>query len=294
MMKTFKNGYFTKIVAFGNSYSDNGEAYRISNYVMQTKYEKRDVYIKPGDELYWNNRYSNGYTSVEVMSKMLNINLQNFAIGGATTSRKNYTSWMDSFEDTGILGQVDKYIKSLNYNRADPHALHFIFPFENDYFKFVDFDLPGTIDDICKASIENFINILEKLIACGAKKFFIVSCSDLSLVPYEQMMQRTKIAQKFTCKINKQLAKIIKKLVGENNVKVLLFKHTELSSYILGSPEKFGLIQFKEACQATYPNILHVKDNPDQFYFWDEWHFSRVTHEIFGNDMYHQALSYRW
>lgn len=293
-MNTFKNEDFTKIVAFGNSYSDNGEAHRISNDVKQNRPEKKDVYIKPGNELYWNNRYSNGYTSVEVMAKMLKIHLQNFAVGGATTSRKNYTCWMDSFEDTGVIGQVEKYIKSLDDNKADSHALYYIFPFENDYFKFVDFDLQGTIDDICKAAIENFISSLEKLIACGAQKFFIVSCSDLTLVPYEQMMQRTKMAQEFTYKINKQLPKILKKLVREHNIKVLLFKHTELSAYILKSPEKFSLVQFNEACQATYPKIIHAKDNPDQFYFWDEWHFSRVTHEIFGKFMYQRAISHHW
>lgn len=293
-MFTYNNQYFSKIVAFGNSYSDSGEAYRISNNVMQNRLDNRDVYIKPGDELYWKNRYSNGYTSVEVMAKMFDVSLFNYAVGGATSGIKNYTSWMDTFEDTGVLGQINKYNDSLGENNADPDALYFIFPFENDYFKFVDCDLPGTIDDICKTAIENLIYGIELLILCGAKKFFIVSCSDLSLVPYEKIMQRANKAQEFTHKVNKKLQNIINLLIKKHSIKALLFNHTDLSAYIVNAPEKFGITKFEEACQSTYPKALHVKDKPNEFYFWDEWHFSRAIHAIFAKNMYHQAISYEW
>ena len=290
-MPIYNKKEFSKIVAFGNSYSDNGEANRISKYVMQKQNTNEDVYIKPGNDLYWNNRYSNGYTSVELLAKMLKIDLFNFATGGATSGRTNYTSWMDTYEETGVLGQIDRYIKNLDKGKADADALHFIFPFENDYFKFVDYNSKETIKSICKAAIENLVNGIKNLTSYGAKKFFVVSCSDLTLVPYENTMDRIKYAKEFTHTINNNLQKTITSLTEESEIEILLFNHTEVSKYISNHPEKFSFTKYKEACQVTYPKSLHVKDNHEKFYFWDEWHFSSTTHEIFAKEMYKKIIS---
>lgn len=284
---------FSKIVAFGNSYSDNSEAYKISTIVKKNNPKRPDIYIKPGKEVYWANRYSNGYTSVEIMAQMLEIELINFATGGATSGRKNYTEWMDTYEETGVLGQIDKYLRSLKIDTLDPATLYFIFPFENDYFKYIDFGSTDTFEDLCNESINHLICGLKALAIAGAKRFFIVECSDLSLVPYEQTMGRTNVAREFTCNINRQLPKTIKNFMKKNKgIDICLFKHTNISAMIQQSPMKYGFNDLSAVCQRTYPKTFLVKPNADSFYFWDEWHFSKIVHKIFGEKMYECAVAH--
>ena len=292
-MTQFIRNQFSKIIAFGNSYSDNGEANRISKDVMKRLPTKKDIYMKPGGALYWNNRYSDGYTSVEVLAQMLNIDVINFATGGATSGRKNYTDWMDAFEETGVLAQVDKYENSLERGMTDEDALYFIFPFENDYFKYVDFNESTSLEHLCDTALQNVVLAVRHLISIKAKKFFIVGCSNLALVPYEQMMQRTVYAGKFRDYINNNLPDVLQPFKELNNVQIVIFDHVKASEDILKSSEN-GICNYKEACQVTYPEVLHVRECPEQFYFWDEWHFSKAAHKLFGKDMYKKIALFDW
>ena len=56
---------YTQIIAFGDSYSDDGASYEITNRMVDQGV--KDSMIFPGD-LYWQNRWTNGPTAVEVMA----------------------------------------------------------------------------------------------------------------------------------------------------------------------------------------------------------------------------------
>ena len=122
----------SQIIAFGDSASDNGQAYEISKVILETPGHYEGAYLKPGEGLYWENRYSNGKTAVEILAEKLNVSLTNFAVGGATTGYENYSDWMDSLGYTGVLGQVEKFEASLEGEEADSEALYFIFAGGND------------------------------------------------------------------------------------------------------------------------------------------------------------------
>ena len=280
----------SQVIAFGNSYSDNGEARRISSIILSNKNSPKDAFLKPTEGLYWNGRYSNGYAAIELLAKRLDVNLVSYATGGATSGKENYTDWMDTLGDTGVLGQIDRFEKNLSTNEIDSNALYFIFASENDYFAYMDFNKQGSIEELAYTVIDNIKNAIKKLAKIGAKKFFVVNCSDLSLVPYENTMNRTDSAKEFVKIVNENLPKNLKELQSELNVSIIEFDHTFVSNDIVQNPNKYALKVLTKEYQSTYPEIMTSSGDESEYYFWDEWHFSYTTNKIFANAMYHTIL----
>ncbi|MBN0084957.1 cholinesterase ChoE, partial [Pseudomonas aeruginosa] len=88
----------------------------------------------PG-EVYWQGRWSNGPTAVEVLARQLGAQLADHAVGGAKSGADNYYGWMSAYRHTGLAGQVDAYLATLDGKPADGQALHFIFVSANDFFE---------------------------------------------------------------------------------------------------------------------------------------------------------------
>lgn len=285
--QTNKKG-ISQIIAFGDSCSDNGEAYSISKAILENPEINEGAYIKPG-ELYWENRYSNGKTAVEVLAEKLDTPLTNYATGGATSGYENYSTWMDRLGYTGVLGQVAKYEKSLNGKKADPNALHFILVGANDYSYFVDYALDGTVEGVADQVVENIETAIKELSALGAKKFFIVNSIDLTLTPYEISEGRTEIAATFTNHMNTALPNVLKTLKKNLKIDITDFDIAKVMNEIATNPENYGIKYVGVECQATYPEIKPAKPNADEYFSWDEWHFSRVTHRAIGEAMYSTA-----
>lgn len=282
----------TQVIAFGDSYSDSGEAKRITTEIVNDPNCPEGAYIKPSDDLYWEGRYSNGFTSVEVLAKKLGVKLTNYAVGGATSGKENYSEWMDYLGYTGLLGQIGRFEESLDGDKADPDALYFIFASANDYYLFMDYSMPGKVEDVADKAVENINTAVKSLAKLGAKKFFVVNSSDLSLVPYEITSERTDSAKAFVKRVNRTLPKTLKKLRKDLNISIMVFDHTKVSKKIMHHPERYGLVELSQECQSTYPEVKPAHENPDQYYFWDEWHFTRAVHEIFGEAMYNKAKKF--
>lgn len=276
----------TKIVAFGDSYSDNGEAKRISTEIMNLENPPENAYIKPSNDLYWNNRYSNGNTAVEVFASNLNVELKNYATGGGTTGISNYSAWMDVLGGTGVLGQIKKFENDLDGKEIDENALYFIFASGNDYFYHMDYNIESEISEVALNATKNIKTSIEKLTNIGAKKFFVVKSTDLSLVPYEITTKRTEDAKSFTKVFNQNLEKEIMPLKEKLNIEIMIFDPTKVSDKIVKNPAEYGISVLDTECQSTYPKILPKKENEDEYYFWDEWHFSKKVHKLLGDAMF--------
>lgn len=275
----------SQIIAFGDSCSDNGAAYATSKDILETPDHYEGAYLKPG-ELYWENRYSNGKTAVEVLAEMMDKQLVNYATGGATTGYVNYSDWMDSLGYTGILGQIEKYEASLAGREADEEALYFILGGANDYSKFLDYNLPGTVEEVADQVVENISTAVEKLADLGAEKFVVANSINLALVPYEIREGRTEAATTFTNRVNTAMPKVLKALEKELDITIIQYDIEKGMNKLVQNPEHYGLVYLDVECQPTYPEIKPIKPNADQYMFFDEWHFSRVTHRAIGEDLY--------
>lgn len=279
----------SKVVAFGDSYSDNGEAKRITSEIVKAPNRPEAAYEKPSAELYWQGRYSNGNTAVEVLSQKLGVPLTDYATGGATTGQGNYSDWMDYLGNTGVLGQIDKFKESLNGEKADSEALYFIFASANDYFKFVDYEMPGKVEAVADEAVDNIKIAVRELSKLGAKNFFVVNSSDLTLVPYEITMHRTNEAGKFTQIVNENLPEALKQLETYSDISITIFDMPKASDEIVKNKDKYGLTNLQDACQATYPEVKPAELNSSQYYFWDEWHYTSTVHKILGEKMFEEV-----
>lgn len=288
------NKSFTQIIAFGDSYSDNGEAKRITSEIMEVANHPKEAYLKPSSTLYWENRYSNGLTAVEVLAKKMNIPLTNYAVGGATSGEQNYSSWMDFLGNTGTLGQIKKFGTSLKATPADPNALYFIFTSANDYCAFMDYAMPGTVEAVADEAVDNIKMAVRMLSKLGAKNFFIVNSSDLSLLPYEISNGTTASAKVFTQSVNAKLPKSLDELQKVSDISIILFDLPAVSDSIVSNPKQYGLVELTKPCQPTYPEVKPAHKNSEQYYFWDEWHCSEAAHKIIGEKMYEEVLKFKF
>lgn len=272
----------SQIFAFGDSYSDDGASFKLTEKMVSKKV--KDASILPGD-LYWQNRWSNGPTAVEILSQHLQVELTNYAVGGAKSGKGNYYHWMDPYEKTGVIGQVEKFRAALNGKQADSKALYFIFISANDYFEHVDYGLTGTISNMADKAVTNIETAISQLAALGAKRFMIVNSSDLTLLPAVVAPGQQNLAKDFQMRFNPELLSKTVELKEKFDVEIIHFDHIAISNKIFNNPSKYGIKNLTDACQPVYPEVKPVCKSPDEYYFWDEWHPTRRVHQIVGDAM---------
>jgi phospholipase/lecithinase/hemolysin len=57
------------------------------------------------------------------------------------------------------------------------------------------------------------------------------------------------------------------------------------SNKLRAAPDVAGLKDLDAPCQATYPDVKPVCENPDAHYYWDEWHPTRKVHTLAAEAM---------
>ncbi|MEL7242262.1 MAG: SGNH/GDSL hydrolase family protein, partial [Cyanobacteria bacterium J06573_2] len=163
-------GSISQIYAYGDSYSDNGASFEISTQAVNAGVT--DSFILPADPalgLYDSEgRWTNGQTSVEVLSENLEVSLTDYAVGGAKSGDGNYYSWLDSFQNTGLFGQIEQFKAETSGQAADSDALHFIFASANDLFEYADFGLSGTVEELANQTVDNIGEGVSILAESGA------------------------------------------------------------------------------------------------------------------------------
>ncbi|MEO1300424.1 MAG: SGNH/GDSL hydrolase family protein [Cyanobacteria bacterium J06636_16] len=274
------------IYAYGDSYSDNGVSFDISTAAIEAGIP--DAFILPADpalELYdAEGRWTNGPTAVEVLAQELQVELTDYAVGGAKSGSGNYYSWLDPFQDTGVLGQIEQFETSLAGQSADPDALYFIFASANDFFEYSDFGLPGTLEELTADTVSNIKQSVSELAALGANQFLVVNSSDLGILPGTIEFGQSDDASLFTDLVNSQLPEQLDALSEQLGVEAVLYDHVAISDKIRSNPETFGLSNIDDPCQPIFP-VEPLCSNHDAHYFWDEYHPTQRVHQIVGNDM---------
>jgi len=274
---------YNHLYAFGDSYSDNGAG---ENFTRKLATQKvKDAQELPGS-LYWKGRWSNGPTAVENLAHALKIPLTDYGVGGAKSGNGNYYAWMEPYRNTGLFGQIDDYLKAVKAHKADPNSLYFIFISANDFFEWADFSHPESIDALSQKSIANIQKATEMLIAAGAKHMMVVGTTDLSHVPAVVQSNQINDATEYLQTLEQKLPTLIAKLARSHRVTISYFDHVAFSNKLRAAPDVAGLKDLDTPCQATYPAVKPVCENPDAHYYWDEWHPTRKIHALAGEAMF--------
>jgi len=175
---------FTSLVVFGDSLSDSGRAYVLS-----------DGFYPPSPP--YAQRFSNGPVAAEYLAAALGLPLlpasspggTNYAVGGATTGTKN-VSWETDFppglqsivalQHTGISVQVNEFLTSgPPVNRAS--ALYLLWGGPNDLV--LAHLTGGDIAAAAGAAVANLAGAVEALAFGGGQQFLVPNMVDLGQTP---------------------------------------------------------------------------------------------------------------
>lgn len=283
------------VYCFGDSYTDNGASLRISTAIMDGPNPPADGFLLAAPPAYPSGRWTNGPTMVEVLATRLGVHLSDFAVGGAESSYSNYYSWLDQYQSTGLLGQVDTFQDGMNGIPADPRALYVIQIAGNDYFYYEDYALttPGTVQNVARQVVANECEAVRQLAQLGAKRFLVIGSEDVALLPWEVGAGRTAAATTYTETVNDALPGAMRKLAKQLKVSVDYFGLAAAGSRIRKDPAGYGLTELDTPFELTYPAFVPGTGDPGKYFFWDEWHPTAAVHAILGKAM-HLGLPAAW
>ena len=275
----------SRIYAFGDSYSDNGASLQISTEAVESGVP--GAFILPPLQVYGSDgRWTNnpGLTAVEVLAKQENLQLTNYAVGGAKSGNGNLSSWLDQYQDTGLFGQIEQYKTEVN-RVADSQGLYFIFISTVDLLEKYFNNQTGSVDALAATAVDNIASGVSELAALGAKQFFVVNSTDLAALPLFE--NNSEEAVRFRDVINESLPGQLDTLNKQLGVEVALYDHVAISKKIRSTPAAYGLTNINDACELLYSPIEFQPGclAPDNYYYYDEIHPTRRVHRIIGEDM---------
>lgn len=267
---------FDDLVVFGDSYSDTGNLFRLTNETAPPP-------------PYFEGRLSNGPIWVDQLASELSLeedDIQNFAFSGATSGREVFvpegTNLLEeepgvTSELPGLLDQVDQFAAGLGEDGADPDDVYFIWMNGND-FQLVDPNNSSEVNTGIAQYASNISTAVTQLANLGAEKIAIPNISNLGLLPQATQAGFSSQGTQAALALNEALANTIDGLEQELGLDIIEIDAFGLTQAIASSPTEFGFSNISDPLiQQTNP------ENPDEFLFWDDAHFTTQAHGLFAN-----------
>lgn len=276
---------FSHVYVFGDSYSDNGAALTISEEAVKAKIPDAAVLPAPTESgLYWQGRWSNGPTAVELLARKIGAGLSDYAVGGARCGSGNYYSWLDGWRDTGLRGQVLGFLSGRP--SVDPRALYIVGASANDFFQKVDFAKPVSIPDAASQCATDVMDAITLLKERGARHFLVFGAYALDRVPavtanHETVMQAREFEDVFDRTMQAELTGTFK----ETGVTTAWFSWRQVTEELVHSGPSLKLVDVETPCQSTVPKPRKACADPDAHLWWDEYHPTRHAHALIATRM---------
>lgn len=286
---------FDRIVVFGTSLSDPGNAYALIGWFNTPPYDTLDEFLVP-DAPYarGGHHFSNGATWVEQYARSLDLaettrpalmatdgTASNYAVGGARAREDGI--------NFNIATQVQFFL--VDFPATPSNALYVIEMGSNDIRDalLVDPTPPGPAALLAEA-LEAITSAITTLYNAGARQFLILNVADISLTPavlrMEVIMPGTAAyAQLLSISFNEELSILLDSLESSlPKIKISRLDIFAKMNDIADDPAGFGLTETEEACIT--PNIApFTRRSPDEYLFWDGVHPTRATHGIIADDV---------
>lgn len=301
-LKVFALSY-SEVVFFGDSLSDNGNLYATMKVI-------------PKSPPYYEGRFSNGPTWAEYLGDYFhaecNANIQNYAVGGATTIFHNP---MKGALPYILKEEVNKY---LDTHHPKEDSLFSIWIGGNDYLDERREDINQLATDVVEGIVSNIV----LLISHGARHFLVMDLPDLSKIPFTQGKSNSKSERLIALSQlhHVKLADALRDL--QRHYPDIQFKYIDaynLFNDIVTNTEFYNqkyhahLTNTTDACWEggyMYQNVsgnavLTEAENvalayttgkkpctlQDEYIFWDQIHPTTVMHRIFSEIVEEKLLS---
>jgi thermolabile hemolysin len=240
---------FANIVAFGDSLSDNGNLYRLTNGVIP-------------DSDYFEGRFSNGPVWVEYLEAQMGADLEDLAYGGAST---------DGFIPPGLGAQIAAW----QAQGSSSQGLFTVFAGANDYLLLSRTDAPKAVSNIMAG--------LETLAGDGASRILVLNLPDLALTPslLSQSAGTRARASTYSVDFNQNIAESLVSFSGNHPGVVIYFLNVyDLFEKLVSDPVRFG---FQNASESS-PNFGVDYQNEGRYVFWDGLHPTTEAHAFLAQE----------
>jgi len=283
---------FSSIVVFGDSLSDSGNDFALSNAQNTPPYDGLDPltniphmpYAKGG------HHYSNGSTWVEQFARQRGLaayvapawqsagaKAANYATGGGRAHNEaGYTN---------LPQQVSQYLNDAG-GEASADVLYVIEFGANDIRDILVGGDPAVIIPLAINSMKE--NILY-LYGAGARNFLVWNVPDMSLTPaiitMDSMMPGTQAAVlQLVNAYNGGLTALLAGLSVLPGIEIKPFDAAATVRALVANPEAYGLEVVNASC--VKPNVPPFEcQEPDEYLFWDGIHPTKATHAVIAQDI---------
>ncbi|PHH66123.1 hypothetical protein CDD81_186 [Ophiocordyceps australis] len=252
------------LVVFGDSYSDNGNVYALSNKTW------------PADPAYFQGRFSNGPVWAEKLAASKGLVLHDYAYAGATTSNSIIQGSSGAKSEISVPSldeQVERYLSAPPVQPS--HSAIVLWGGVNDAL-FNSSLAPGPSSQAIGA-------MAARLQSKGAARVLVLGMVELSLIPYASYIDAAEQAKLrgFVAGYNAALKTMAeKKGVGWVDVNPLLQSFEYYGKGWQGAGlDAFGF--YGSCLEGAYMEAPRKEcGDADKRVYWDEYHVSRRTHEL--------------
>lgn len=262
-------GGINKIVAFGDSLSDNQNIYNATNWTL------------PNSNSWFLGHFSNGKNWAEYLAGNLQLPLYNWAIGAAGVTTEGLVI-------SGLIQQVQSYItymqKAQNYQPQN--TLFTLLIGGNDLVNY-----HNTVDQV----IDGETQALQNLIGSGARNILLLKLPDVSKTPIFDMKNNAAEVAAQVTELNHRLVALVASLRAHHGggLNIQLYDTYSLFNDLLTNPAKYQLSNTTQSClnintdsSINYLKAqtvrLHCRD-PDVFVFWDTLHPTTHVHKVMAD-----------
>lgn len=258
---------FSQLYVFGDSLSDNGNMYALTNQYLPRA-------------PYFNGRYTNGLVWSEFLINQLGLPssaLHNYAFGGARS---------DGDTPPGLLQQVESYL-GLTPN-ADPDGVYFLWAGANNYL----YNTGSSLGDT-NQTVQDVKSTIESLANRGARYFVVINLPDIGTTPWAATEDHKNGSQDFSRHMsllssqhNTLLKAYLEKLPATLAQQGFLVTIVQVDMVAIlydaiVNPQRLGLTDTNEACYTgnLLGNYGETCANPENYLFWDTVHPTSTIHE---------------
>lgn len=302
----FAHQTYERLVVFGDSLSDPGNAYYLLGSALTPPYETLNALLIP-DAPYavGGNRFSNGKTWIEQLARSLGLKAYAKAafMNGTRDHRRgaNYAVGAARARDNGVdinlITQVNTYLAQIQRpSREDSlYVVEFGSNDVRDAITALVLDPSGGASgEILTAALTAISDNVLTLYLSGAREFLLVSAADLSLTPAIRKLDlispgTAMAAAIISTQYNLGLTALAKQL--ETQLPGIVINHFDIHGglhEVIGNPDKYQLTNVTDAC--IMPLIAPYScSETDNYFFWDGIHPTRSGHAIFSM-FAHQVL----
>ena len=255
-LSIFPDFRFKNVVTFGDSYTDNGNVYKLSRGIW------------PRSPPYYRGRYCNGPNWVDQL-KLFGV--ANYAYGGATTDN-NFVQGYAAFNTIpvpGVRQQIQTYLDSSRLNKINfESTLYILWAGGNDFA-----DKPTLTPPAIVASL---LNGVKDLLAVGAKHILVFNAVPAQSIPASQPLAPPAVLSYLTSLFNTALTADLA-ILQQNNTQASLniFDINSLISKIVASNSSY-FTNTVTNCWNSFntTTIIKLCSNPEKYVFLDIQHFT--------------------